>query len=340
MTAGNNGASTPEDDDPFGYLYEDGQASGAQAPRQGGYGYPGPAAQPGVPRTSYNQVRTVGERQYGQQVPPQQPYGQPQAPYGQPQAQAQYGQPQAPYGRPNAQYAAPETYPGGAPASQVPPPGGHGRTGGPGKGGPNNKGLLIGAIAVVAVVVIGIGAALITGDDNDGKKKDEATTSAGANGTDDSPKPNDSASSSEEPVELPKQDAATLQLGGTAKVEKAIKGAEGADGVYVTGFNQVGSSVTWKAPMKTEGEYRLTVRYAIPAKDADATLTVNGKANSQPIGLKNFVHSSDPNWEKNWQTTWAPVTLHEGDNEIKISCEAGNQCDVILDWLEVTPATG
>ncbi|WP_328887784.1 CBM35 domain-containing protein [Streptomyces sp. NBC_00316] len=332
MTAGNNGASTPEDDDPFGYLYEDGQASGAQAPRQGGYGYPGPAAQPGVPRTSYNQVRTVGERQYGQQVPPQQPYGQPQAPYG---------QPQAPYGRPNAQYAAPETYPGGAPASQVPPPGGHGRTGGPGKGGPNNRGLLIGAIAVVAVVVIGISAALITGDDNDGKKKDEATTSAGANGrTDDSPKPNDSASSSEEPVELPKQDAATLQLGGTAKVEKAIKGAEGADGVYVTGFNQVGSSVTWKAPMKTEGEYRLTVRYAIPAKDADATLTVNGKANSQPIGLKNFVHSSDPNWEKNWQTTWAPVTLHEGDNEIKISCESGNQCDVILDWLEVTPATG
>ena len=70
MTAGNNGASTPEDDDPFGYLYEDGQAAGAQQPRQGGYGYPAPAAQPGVPRTSYNQVRTVGERQYGQQQRP------------------------------------------------------------------------------------------------------------------------------------------------------------------------------------------------------------------------------------------------------------------------------
>ena len=66
MTAGNNGASKPEDDDPFGYLYADGQAAGAQPPGQGGYGYPGPAAQPGVPRTSYNQVRTVGERQYGQ----------------------------------------------------------------------------------------------------------------------------------------------------------------------------------------------------------------------------------------------------------------------------------
>lgn len=39
MTPGNNGASTPEDDDPFGYLYADGQANGAQPP-SGGYGYP------------------------------------------------------------------------------------------------------------------------------------------------------------------------------------------------------------------------------------------------------------------------------------------------------------
>ncbi|MFE4653221.1 carbohydrate-binding protein [Streptomyces sp. NBC_01550] len=331
MTAGNNGANTPEDDDPFGYLYEDGQAAGAQAPRQGGYGYPGPASQPGVPRTSYNQVRTVGERQYGQQVPQQQPYGQPQAPYG---------HPQPPYGGPNAQYAAPETYPGGAPTAPVAAQGGRGRTGGPGKGGPNNRGLLIGAVAVVAVVLIGIGAALMTGDGNDDKKNGAATSAGAAGQVDESPKPKDTGAASEAPVELPKQDAATLKLGGTATVEKTIKGAEGADGVYVTGFNQPGSSVTWKASMKTAGSYRLTVRYAIPAKDANATLTVNGKANSQPIGLKNFVKSSDPNWEKNWQTTWAPVTLNEGDNEIKISCETGNQCDVILDWLEVTPAKG
>ncbi|CAM5722392.1 CBM6 domain-containing protein OS=Streptomyces violarus OX=67380 GN=FHS41_007850 PE=4 SV=1 [Streptomyces violarus] len=40
MTPGNNGASTPEDDDPFGYLYADGQANGAQPP-SGGYGTPG-----------------------------------------------------------------------------------------------------------------------------------------------------------------------------------------------------------------------------------------------------------------------------------------------------------
>ncbi|MFI9625031.1 CBM35 domain-containing protein [Streptomyces sp. NPDC052042] len=316
MTAGNNGANTPEDDDPFGYLYEDGQASGAQSPQQGGYGYP-PVAQPGVPRTSYNQVRAVGERQYGQQVPPQQAYG-----------------------RPNAQYAAPETYPGG-PAGHVPQQPGRVAPGGPGgsgKGGPNTKGLLIGAVAVVLVVLIGIGVMLLSGNDKGDQKKNEATPSQTPDEkVEESPQP-EPTTGAEAPTELPKQDAATLKLGGSAVVSQSVKGAEGPNGSYVTGFNEVGSSVTWKAAMGEEGKYRLTVRYAIPAKDANATLTVNGKPNSQPIGLKNFVHSSDSDWEKNWQTTWAPVDLIKGENEISISCQEGNQCDVILDWLEVTPA--
>ncbi|MFD9218446.1 CBM35 domain-containing protein [Streptomyces sp. NPDC060064] len=319
MTAANNGASTPEDDDPFGYLYEDGRAAGATPPGQGrGYGYPGPAAQPGVPRTSYNQVRTVGERQYGQQVPQQ--YA-----YGQPQGQAQ--------GQPTAQYAAPETYPGGATTRTVPQQGtGHG---GGRSGGPNTKGLLIGAIAVVAVVVIGIGAALLTGGDEDKKAGGRPGGNGGATAGE-SVKPSEQPSASDKPAELPKQDAATLQLGAPAALAKDIKGAEGTDGAFVTGFNAVGASVTWKANVAEAKEYRLYVRYAIPAVDANATLTVNGKANSNPLGLKNFVKSTDPNWEKNWQTTWAPVNLKKGENEIKISCENGNQCNAILDWLQVS----
>ncbi|MEX0170622.1 CBM35 domain-containing protein [Streptomyces sp. LMG1-1-1.1] len=319
MAAGNDGANKPENDDPFGYLYADGQAAGAQPPQGGGYGYPGPApAQPGVPRTSYNQVRTVGERQYGQQQP-----------YVPPQQQASYGQPQA-------QYAAPETY-GGAHGGQqtrqspIPP-----QRGGGSGGGPNTRGLLIGAVAVVAVVVVGITAAVITnsGDkDKDGQAGGTPSTAPSQV----SEQPSTEPSTEKTPEELPKQDAATLKLGGTAATETVVKGAEGAGGVYVSGFNQVGASVTWKANMPTDGKYRLTVRYAIPAVDANATLTVNGKANTQPIGLKNFIASSDPNLEKNWQTTWAPVTLQKGENEIKISCEAGNQCNVLLDWLEVTP---
>ncbi|MFE3719101.1 CBM35 domain-containing protein [Streptomyces cyaneofuscatus] len=332
MTAGNNGASKPEDDDPFGYLYADGQAAGAQPPGQGGYGYPGPAAQPGVPRTSYNQVRTVGERQYGQhQVPPQQGYGYP--------PQQAYGQPAQQYNAPNPQYAAPETYPGGATTAQHGSvPGGGGSGGGSGgRGGPNTKALLIAAVAVVAVVLIGIGAALLSGSDGDKDKKNEAVSSEGpADKAEESGKPEKKPEDTAKPVELPKQDAATLTLGGPATVDSSVEGAQGVNGTYVTGFNQVGSSVTWRADMKSEGSYRLSVRYAVPAKDANATLTVNGKKNTQPIGLKNFINSSDTALEKNWQTTWAPVDLKKGENEIKISCEDGNQCDVLLDWLEVT----
>ncbi|MFF8607906.1 CBM35 domain-containing protein [Streptomyces sp. NPDC015346] len=326
MAAGNDGANTPEDDDPFGYLYADGQAAGAQPPGQaGGYGYPGPAAQPGVPRTSYNQVRTVGERQYGGHghghVPQQQTYG----------GQQQYGQPNQQYGQPNAQYAAPETYPGER-TRQAPIPqqrGGGGR-------GPNTKGLLIGAIAVVAVVVIGIAAALIS---NTGNEKSDGGT-AGGKPTGDSTQvqetPSTQPSPDETPAELPQQDAATLKLGGTALLAKDIKGAEGVDGAYVTGFNAIGSSVTWQTEVPEAGTYKMSVRYAIPAKDANATVTVNGKANVNPMNLKNFIGSSDPNYEKNWQTTWSQVSLAKGQNTIKLSCEQGNQCDVIFDWVKIS----
>lgn len=78
MTPGNNGASTPEDDDPFGYLYADGQANGAQPP-SGGYGYP----------NSVNRVRPVGTRQYG-------------APQGQGAQTAAYGQAAPPQQAPTA----------------------------------------------------------------------------------------------------------------------------------------------------------------------------------------------------------------------------------------------
>ncbi|MER7727936.1 carbohydrate-binding protein [Streptomyces sp. NPDC096323] len=320
--AGNNGASTPEDDDPFGYLYEDGQAAGAQPPGQGGYGYPGPAAQPGVPRTSYNQVRTVGERQYGQ-VPPQQAYGQPQAPYG---------QQRAPYGQPNAQYAAPETYPGG-PTAQVPHQGGRGSGGDPGRGGPNTKGLLIAAVAVVAVVLIGIGVALMTDDDDKDKKKAEATSSSGPAGqVEQSPTPEQSASS-EPPVELPKQDAASLKLGGDAGLDNTVKGAKSNNGQYIN-LNAVGRSATWSVEVPEAGEYTLFVTYGVPGKDAKTSLTVNAEA-PRSINMTNFAHAPEGDLEKGWTTTYAYVNLTKGPNTLMISCNEGDQCDANLDQLSL-----
>ncbi|WP_369247454.1 carbohydrate-binding protein [Streptomyces sp. R41] len=315
MTPGNNGASTPEDDDPFGYLYADGQANGATPPSGGGgYGYPG----------SVNRVRAVGERQYGQPAPTAQ--------YGQQAPTAQYGQvpQQQTYGQPNAHYAAPETV-GGAPTTRQPLPGDGG-----GRGrGPNTKGLLIGAIAVVAAVVIGIGVAMLGGNSDDDKSGDQAGSTPS---TSQSAEPSQSSTSSAASEgDLPKIDAKALNLGTGVTTASDVKGANADGGIYVTGLNQVGAKVTWTVSgIEKAGSYRLYVRYDIPGVDANATLSVNGKANTQPLGMKNFILSPEGDWEKGWQSTWAPVTLTKGTNVLEISCGQGNQCNAFLDqvWLQ------
>ncbi|MFF5713435.1 CBM35 domain-containing protein [Streptomyces sp. NPDC012756] len=313
MAAGNEGANTPEDDDPFGYLYEDGQAAGARPPQGGGYGYPGPApAQPGVPRTSYNQVRTVGERKYG--------HHQQQQPYV-PQQQAAYGQPQA-------QYAAPETY-GAQPQTRAIPAQ---RGGGSGRG-PNTKGLLVGAVAVVAVVVIGIAAAVIS---NSGNEKDKKDDKAGGNTPSTAPSqvsetPSTEPSAEKTPEELPKQDAATLTLGGAATTGTGIKGAKGTNGAYVT-LTGEGSSASWSVDVPNTGEYTLRITYSVPGKDAKTSLTVNGEA-PREINMGNFAKAPEGDWEKGWTYTYSYVNLNKGSNALKISCEAGDSCEAILDQV-------
>ncbi|MFI1359186.1 CBM35 domain-containing protein [Streptomyces sp. NPDC020898] len=335
MTPGNNGASTPEDDDPFGYLYEDGRANGAQPPSSG-YGYP----------NSVGRVRPVGERQYSPPAgPPGQgpgPGQQPQQPaYGQTAPTAQYGQAPVPqqgvYGGPNAHYQAPEAF-GGGPAA--PQQHGYGSGGGGGRGsGPNTKGLLIGAIAVVAAVVIGIGVAMMGGDDDPSDKGNEAgTTPSTGQSAAPSPSTSTSAAAAED---LPTIDAKALLLGGGATTVSDVDGAKAADGVYVGNFNNVGASVTWNVSGITKAdEYRLYVNYGVPGKDASATITVNGTAQTRPLNMKNFANAAEGDYAKGWTNTWASVRLNKGTNTIKISCEQGNQCDVNLDQLYLTDKNG
>ncbi|MFD7474445.1 CBM35 domain-containing protein [Streptomyces sp. NPDC059837] len=320
MTPGNNGASTPEDDDPFGYLYADGQANGATPPSGGGgYGYPG----------SVNRVRAVGERQYGQQQAghsqqaPTAQYGQqaaPTAPYGQVPQQGAYGQP-------NAHYAAPETVPGGAPTGRQ-------SSGGGGRGrGPNTKGLLIGAIAVVAAVVIGIGIAMLNDNSDDNKSGNTAGSTPSQS---QSAQPSQSASSSASAGDLPTSDAKALRLDGGAATASDVKGAKADSGVYVTGFNQVGASLTWTVNgIPKSGKYSVYVGYSVPGKDATATLTVNGTASKTPVGLKNWTGAAEGDYEKGWTKTYNWIQLNKGTNTIKLSCEQGNQCDALIDqmWL-------
>ncbi|OIJ63516.1 CBM35 domain-containing protein [Streptomyces mangrovisoli] len=308
MTPGDNGASTPEDDDPFGYLYADGQARGAQPP-SGGYGYP----------NAVSRVRSVGERKYGpQQTAPTAPTAQ----YGPTVPQ------QSPYGQPNAHYQAPETYPGGAPTTrqQAQQGGGRGR-------GPNTKGLLIGAIAVVAAVVIGISVAMLGGDDGDKKADGGATSPAQSQSA--SPTPSSTSSVSAE-GELPTIDAKALRLDGGATLSSDVKGAKSDGGIYVTGFNQAGASVSWTVDgIPDSGKYSVYVGYSVPGKDQNATLTVNGTPSNTPVSLRNYAGASDGDYTKGWTRTYNYVQLNKGTNTIKISCEQGNQCDALLDqvWL-------
>ncbi|MFF4788967.1 carbohydrate-binding protein [Streptomyces sp. NPDC001276] len=295
MTPGNSGASTPEDDDPFGYLYADGQANGAQPP-SGGYGYP----------NSVNRVRAVGQRQYGQ-VPQQ----------------------QGAYGQPSAHYAAPETLPGGAPARQQP-------QGGGGRGrGPNTKGLLIGAIAVVAAVVIGIGVAMI-GDDSGKKDDNQAGGATPAVTQSAEPTPTEKAGE-KAPGELPKIDAKALRVENGANLASDVQGADASGGVYVSGLNTPGAQVTWNVDgIPEDGDYTLFAHYSTAGEDQAMTLTVNGKVYGSKLPVKNYRHAADGDFAKGWTTTYVYPTLNKGTNTITVSCQDGDKCNILLDqmWLK------
>jgi hypothetical protein len=350
MTAGNDGASPPEDDDPFGYLYADGQASGATPPSGGGgYGYPGP-------RASYHRVRAVGERQYGQQgrtggygYPPQQGqggYGYPPqqdgrtAAYGQVPQQGGYqqgyqqaGYQQAGYAQGgDTHYQAPETLPGGPQGPRTGPLPGHPEGRGRGRGGPNTKGLLIGAIAVVLAVAIGIGIAMFS---DSGSPDDTTAKKTPGSGTT-SPSASAAQGDSGTTAPLPKSDAKDLQLAGGTYIASQFKGAQAADGQYVAGLNHVGASATWTVQdIPSAGKYSLYIGYGVPGKDANAHLTVDGKPQTGKLSLKNWAGAPQGDWEKGWTSSYTWVTLNKGTNTFKISCEQGDQCDANLDrvWL-------
>ncbi|KPI17237.1 Carbohydrate binding family 6 [Actinobacteria bacterium OK074] len=346
MTPGNNGASTPEDDDPFGYLYEDGQANGAQPPSGGGYGYPG----------AVNRQRPVGQRQYGQ--PGQAPYGQqgpaapptaPTAAYG--QAPQGYGPPQQAYGQqpygqppqgqgygapnahaPNAHYAAPETMPGGAPPTGR---GGPGAGGGRGGRGPNTKGLLIGAIAVVAAVVIGIGVAMLGGDDSGDSKNTASGSSTPSASASESSSPSSTSSTTAE--DLPEIDAKALRLDGGATTASDVEGAKSDGGIYVTGLNTTGAQVTWTVNgIPKDGTYTLFARYSAAGDDGSMTLTINGKTFGSKLNMGNFTGADDGDFAKGWTQTYAYPALTKGTNTISLSCQDGDKCNVLLDqlWLK------
>ncbi|MBW1602615.1 hypothetical protein JJV70_10955 [Streptomyces sp. JJ66] len=362
MTAGNNGTQPPEGDDPFGYLY------------RGEGGQQAPAQQQGVPRTSYQHVRAVGERRYsGQQAPapaqqaaPPSGYGYPQTPPGQPSG---YGYPQGPppgqppgYGypqtpppgyaptpgapHPNAHYAAPETHPGGLRTGAA--PGGHGRT--DSGGGARRNGLLLGALAVVGAVVIGVGAAVaFSGDDADpggpaavaGEQQGGSDSGSGKQQDSQEQQPGEEKASEEEKnTDLPSEDASSLRLDNGPVVAGDVSGSQARDGNYVTGMNQPGASVTWSTEVPKSGKYRLYYGYTVPGKDMELSLQVNDGAQPRNVNFKNFAHGPENDWEKSWTYTYAEVQVDQGQNTFRLSCGQGDQCDVAIDRVWLAPDGG
>lgn len=326
MTAGNNGAGSgsgasgaPENDDPFGYLYRSEGGGSAESGQQTA------AYQPGVPRTSYNQVRPVGSRTYG----------------GTQGVGANLGAAAQRPGGPNPHYAAPETL--GAPTQgQAAVRGGHGGHGAGAPARPKRRGLLIAAIAVVLVVAGGIGVAMMQNSSSDDKQ-----TSAGGEekpGGDEPAKGGDAKKQKDkDKADQPKnpsvngqqkRDASNLRLSGGATTEKTVKGANADGGIYITGMNQPGAAVEWTVDVEKAGDYRLNLRYGVPGKDATLTTWANGNKTFSPIKMKNY-GAKPGDWENGWFTSWVQVSLNKGTNTLKFSCEPGDSCESHLDqvWL-------
>ncbi|MCZ4118700.1 carbohydrate-binding protein [Streptomyces sp. H39-S7] len=316
MTAGNNGAS--ENDDPFAYLYrsEGGEGDGSGAATDGA-----PVAQPGVPRTSYNQVQRVGERR-----PPQQGgYGYPQQQPQQPQQQPGYDQGHA---QQQSQQPQSSQYAQQTQQTQQTPYAPHGGSGG-GSQGPNRKGLLIGAIAVVVAVAIGIGFAMTGGDG----KKDAAQDKPSTPPVTSAPvTPSPSASTSEK-FASKVVDAAALALSGGAAQSNAQPGAKAAGGTSVGNF-AVGATASYTFDVPKDGTYTLFISFGNVGEDAGLTLSENGKLRTNPVNMHNYMKTAD--WTKAWATTYVWVELKKGSNTLALTCAPGNKCGVNLDqvWMK------
>lgn len=312
MTAGNNGAS--ENDDPFAYLY---RSEGGEGESSGAAPEGATVAQPGVPRTSYNQVQRVGERRPPQQggygYPPQQP--QPGYDQGQGQGYAQQ-QPQQHQQERQPQYTQQTQY---AP-----------HDGGDGPQGPNRKGLLIGAIAVVAVVAIGIGYAMTSGDGKKDNASDKPSTQPSAS----APVTPSQAATTPETFSSKVVDAATLSLSGGAAPTTAQPGAKAAGGTSVGGLTTVGAAATYTFDVPKDGTYTLFISFGNVGEDAGLTLSENGKLRTNPVNMRNYMKTAD--WTKAWATTYVWVDLKKGSNTLALTCAPGNKCGVNLDqvWMK------
>ncbi|MGK5533216.1 carbohydrate-binding protein [Streptomyces sp. URMC 129] len=303
MSAGTSGRGTPEEsDDPFAYLY---RPEGDEPPAQ---------AHQAMRQPSYNQVRPVGERTYGGR----QGYRQPQAP------------PQ-----PDARYAAPETQTSGMPPYRGGGPGDRRRA--PDPADQRRNGLLIGAIAVVLAVVLGVGAAILfSGEENQAGGGDPTSEPTGnADNEPDDEEPTDPPSDGPtDPAELPVADLTQLQFGGGAGLESTFTGARSESGSYIAVQNRQGATVTWTFDFQGDpGQYYFFTGYSTVTDGQGMGFSVNGTPRTDPVNMEDFMDTSDV-FDESWVRTYNLVDLVQGTNTITLTCD--RPCDVAIDQLWIS----
>ncbi|WP_059006189.1 hypothetical protein [Streptomyces specialis] len=306
MSAGNSGGGTPdESDDPFGYLY---RPEGDQPQTQ---------PQQTLRQSSYNHVRPVGERTFGGQQGYRQPHQPPR---------------QAPP-HPDARYAAPETQPGG-----VPPYGGPHDRRRPPEPDQRRNGLLIGAIAVVLAVVLGVGAAILFSDDegaqaDDGDPSTAPTGNVGGEPGGDEPTdpPTDGG---EEPAELPVADITQLQLANSAAIESTFANARSESGSYIAVQGRPNATISWTFDLQGDpGQYYFYVGYSTVTDGQAMGFSVNGTPRTDPVDMQDYATASDA-FDDSWVRTYNLVDLVEGTNTITLTCD--RPCDVAIDQLWIS----
>jgi hypothetical protein len=290
MTASSHGPEeaegrSPQDEDPFAYLYRpaDGEDAAAQ------------------PRTAYRPME-VGRAQYGQQ-----PYGQQQPPRPQP------GQHPAQPPRPGTEATTQLPHQQSRYAERSRPQPGEVEPRGRGKGP------VIGVVAVVAAIAIGSGIAL---SGNDGKAKDSAgpgpATSAGhASSASASPSAAASSASASAPG-VSFLDAGKAQAQG-AQLANTVKGAISADGNYLT--LQQGASATWTVTVPTAGQYKFWIHYSNNGDPVKTAVTVNGQDHPGGTTFKSWSKGGDPSQAWSYTNIWPQ--LQAGTNAITVSPAGG-----------------
>lgn len=297
MTAGTNGGGTPENDDPFSYLYRregDGGVADEGATAQQ------PRYEPGVPRTSYHQVTRVGQTTYGQRAQQGQSYPLP----GQQDTGAPVG------GRAARRDTA---------------------------AADNRRSLLTGAVAVVAAVAVGIGIAVYAGDDDTAARKPSSSAGGQSGGEEtgggESRKEKNRKGGPPRADRMPPvTDAASLTLSGGAVESTEFSGALAKSGAYVQGMQTPGATATWKVKVPEAGQYRFNIRYGNAGDDVKGTVVVNGKP--QSINLGNFAKQDD--WSKAWTRSYGVVNLQKGTNVLDLTCEGGDKCAFNVDQVALT----